>query len=229
MFSKATLIGIVGIEPKYKAATAGKDSVIYFRLGCDVLTSSKKITEWYTIKAFGRVADYLHTSIKKDSSVHIEASIRSKKWVANGVERQGIEFHAFSALVMPDTNVSHHAKTNKASTSSPDASQKLPFPEMEKPRNPPTEFASRIRNLFEENKKFIADSATTVANSATATEVEKDFNPLVSTPPKEVYLSGNTETDNLILAKQALTGSSARDLNSSLGYAHVRGGWSSPQ
>ncbi|MEG8992490.1 single-stranded DNA-binding protein, partial [Klebsiella pneumoniae] len=84
MFSKATLIGVVGVEPKYKAAIDGKDSLIAFRLGCEVFTNSKKITEWYTIKAFGRVADYLHQTIKKDSSVFLEASIRNKRWTVNG-------------------------------------------------------------------------------------------------------------------------------------------------
>lgn len=257
MFSKATLIGVVGVEPKYKSAVDGKDSLIAFRIGCEVFTNSKKITEWYTIKAFGRVADYLHQTIKKDSSVFLEASIRSKRWTVNGVERQGIEFHAFTARVMSDADAINHAQTDMASTPAPDASENLPFPEMDKsdspvveqPKQPPKpltaedarQVASRFRQTFEAQKQRIADLATKAPASDEATEPERfssapaptggrnpAINSCTSMSATEIS-SGNPVTDNLLKARSVLNGNSGHALNNCNGYAHVRGGWSNIQ
>ncbi|ELY4881484.1 MULTISPECIES: single-stranded DNA-binding protein [Enterobacterales] len=139
MFSKATLIGVVGLEPKYKRAANGKKSVIAFRIGCDVLTTSKKITEWYSVKAFGSVADDLIKHIKEGSNVYLEASIRSRRWIAGGVERHGMEFHAFVARVMPEPVVTHHSQAETLSAPHSDASLTLalPFPEDEAIVNAP--------------------------------------------------------------------------------------------
>ncbi|EGT5729744.1 single-stranded DNA-binding protein [Cronobacter dublinensis subsp. dublinensis] len=183
MFSKATLIGVVGIEPRYKPAADGKDSIIAFRLGCKVFTTSKEITEWYTIKAFGAVADYLYNNIKKDSNVFLEASIRNRRWVIDGVERQGIEFHAFTARAMPDSDV----KQNYQDTTLVKAnnSQELPFPEAEKTTSieahqskpvpkPLTaeearQVADRFRKTFELRKKEVEQkqAAKTITGSDT--------------------------------------------------------------
>lgn len=258
MFSKATLIGVVGVDPKYKAAVDGKDSLIAFRLGCEVFTNTKKITEWYTIKAFGRVADYLHQTIKKDSFVFLEASIRNKRWIVNGVERQGTEFHAFTARVMSDADAINHAQTDKTSSPAPVASERLPFPEMDKPENsvaeqpkqPPKpltaeearQVASRFRQTFEAHKQRIADLATKAPAKGEATEPEKvsvsspapaggrtpAINPCTSIPATEIS-SGNSVTDNLLKAKNTLNRNSGRARDNSNGYAHVRGGWSNVQ
>ncbi|EIZ1085956.1 single-stranded DNA-binding protein [Klebsiella oxytoca] len=258
MFSKATLIGVVGVEPKYRSAVDGKDSLIAFRLGCEVFTNSKKITEWYTIKAFGRVADYLHQTIKKDSSVFLEASIRNKRWTVNGVERHGIEFHAFTARVMSDADATNHAQTDTVSIPSPDTPENLPFPEMDKSDNPAVEqpkqppkpltaeearqVASRFRQTFEAHKQRIADLATNAPAKDEKTEPDKVhvstpataggrthvINPCTSIPATEIS-SGNSVTDNLLKARNALNSKSGRALNNSNGYAHVRGGWSNVQ
>ncbi|MBQ0600813.1 single-stranded DNA-binding protein [Klebsiella oxytoca] len=259
MFSKATLIGVVGVEPKYKAAVDGKDSLIAFRLGCEVFTNSKKITEWYTIKAFGRVADYLHQTIKKDSSVFLEASIRNKRWIVNGVERQGIEFHAFTARVMSDADAINHPQTDTLSSPAPVASENLLFPEMDKtenhaveqPKQPPKpltaeearQVASRFRQTFEAHKQRIADLATKAPVkeevmkheqvSSTPTPTSADGrNPAINSCvsiPTTEISSGSSVTDNLLKAKSTLSRNSGRALNNSNGYAHVRGGWSNVQ
>ncbi|HBQ2852672.1 TPA: single-stranded DNA-binding protein [Klebsiella pneumoniae] len=255
MFSKATLIGVVGVEPKYKAAIDGKDSLIAFRLGCEVFTNSKKITEWYTIKAFGRVADYLHQTIKKDSSVFLEASIRNKRWTVNGVERQGIEFHAFTARAMSDADTTNHAQTSTVSIPSSDSPDDLFFPVMDKSDNPAVEqpkqppkpltaeearqVASRFRQTFEAQKQRIADLATnapakdkgiepekvSVSSPAIASGRAPAIKTCASVPATEIP-SGNTVTENLLKARNALSKNSGRALNSSNGHAHVRGGWS---
>ncbi|WP_434526503.1 hypothetical protein [Photorhabdus asymbiotica] len=85
--------GIVVIEPKYIPAKDNVDSHILFRLRCDFKVNSNKTTEFYIIKAFGKVADFLRGQIKKNSKVYIEALARSSRY-------KHIEFHAFMVHVL---------------------------------------------------------------------------------------------------------------------------------
>ncbi|MDB6373976.1 single-stranded DNA-binding protein [Photorhabdus bodei] len=86
--------GIVAIKPKYIPAKDNVDSHIIFRLRCDFKVNSNKIAEFYTIKAFGKVADFLRDQIKKDSKVYIEALARARRY------KMHIEFHAFMVHVL---------------------------------------------------------------------------------------------------------------------------------
>ncbi|MEI9534803.1 MULTISPECIES: single-stranded DNA-binding protein [Morganellaceae] len=93
MFSKAK--GTVAIDPRYTPARNGKDSVIFFRLGCEMTINKQKVTEFYSMKAFGNVADFLNETIKKDSEISIEAVARSTRFVKDGVDTHRTEFHVF--------------------------------------------------------------------------------------------------------------------------------------
>ncbi|MEQ5287854.1 single-stranded DNA-binding protein [Providencia manganoxydans] len=93
MFSKAK--GKVAIDPRYTPAKNGNDSVIFFRLGCEMKINSQKVIEFFPIKAFGKVADFLHNTIKKDSEISIEAIARTARYVKDGSDVQRTEFHAF--------------------------------------------------------------------------------------------------------------------------------------
>ncbi|PHM72203.1 single-stranded DNA-binding protein [Xenorhabdus sp. KJ12.1] len=256
MFSKATLIGVVGIEPKYKAAANGKDSIIYFRLGCEVFTNSKKITEWYIIKAFGRVADYLYQTIQKGSFVFLEASIRNKRWMTQDIEHHGIEFHAFTARVVSNADIKHN--THNDAVQAPDASLELPFPEMEKVEAIPVaqpklslkpltaeeayRAANRLRLMFEAQRQRIANLAANVPTKDIESEPEKipavpgfigeqssPVNSYPSTPVKDLSPSGNTMTDKLLNAKNSLNSSGGRTLNFGGRYAQIRGNCSNKQ
>lgn len=241
MFSKATLIGIVGVEPKYKAAVDGKDSVISFRIGCEVFTSAKKIIEWYVIKAFGRVADYLYQNIKKDSFVFLETSIRNKRWTVKGCERQGIEFHAFTARVMSDSDVLHHAHENNepATQLVLNVSDTLPFPEMEKeetvsvkqPKEPPKPLTAeesrsrgkRWRQTLEDQKK-IADDKRRVAELSAMTPVapSPDVSLFNLAPAKDPQFTGNPMTDSLLNARIELRNRAIKESGNG-SYSQVRG------
>ncbi|EOC0012470.1 single-stranded DNA-binding protein [Cronobacter turicensis] len=232
MFSKATLIGVVGIDPRYKPAANGKDSIIAFRIGCKVFTTATEITEWYTIKAFGAVADYLFNNIKKGSNVFLEASIRNRRWVVNGTERQGIEFHAFTARVMPvsDVKTSNQSDVHVAKGNN---SQELPFPEAEKtarvavqpePLPKPLtaeearQVADRFRKTFEE-RKHEADLKLAAPKTSASESKSEIYNlefvsnskmpdniPTSKSIPSEPLpnLTGNSVTDSLLNARNAI-------------------------
>lgn len=234
MFSKATLIGIVGIEPRYKPAANGNDSIITFRIGCKVFSATKEITEWYTIKAFGAVADYLHNNIKKDSSVFLEASIRNRRWIVDGKERQGIEFHAFTARSISTTEDKNPVNTDVPETKTHIANE-LPFPDLEVnetsgvkrptrfPRELTHEESKVVTNRFRETFKFRKEEAKqkreahqTSENNNLCTEipavpvvVEQISGAALAQPAKidskdKSIFTGNSITDKLLNARNTV-------------------------
>ena len=61
-------------------ASNNADSYIYFRLRCDMSISGKSQTEFYSIKAFGKVADFLRDNIQMNTELYIEALARSFRY-----------------------------------------------------------------------------------------------------------------------------------------------------
>lgn len=105
--------GIVAIEPKYMKATESADSYIYFRLRCDLSINGKTHTEFYPVKAFGKVADFLRDNIQMNSELYIEALARSYRYTKGGVDQMRIEFHVFMAHII-QTGQTIDTRTNEA-------------------------------------------------------------------------------------------------------------------
>ena len=125
--------GIVAIEPKYMPASDNSDSYIYFRLRCDMSISGKSQTEFYSIKAFGKVADFLRDNIQMNTELYIEALARSFRYTKNGIDQMRTEFHVFMARIIQtgqsiDTRANETVKatsTSTVTTLSPEVAQKL--------------------------------------------------------------------------------------------------------
>lgn len=66
--------GIVAIEPKYVPASNNADSYIYFRLRCDMSIAASLLRPGYSIKAFGKVADFLRDNIQMNTELYIDIS-----------------------------------------------------------------------------------------------------------------------------------------------------------
>ena len=228
MFSKAK--GTVGIDPKYVAAKNGKDSYIYFRLGCELTINSKKITEWYTIKAFGMIADYLSTTIQKGSRLYLEAVIRNTRYQKNGIEYSGVEFHAFkvrdlSTDIIVDSRTGQsivHSETSDHSVSK-DAISTPAHVHSEQHKRMVQEmawqtisekdikaFSSKFRQVYEEQKARVfgitSPQPTILDNSEPTREelyldgVSKATIPLLPSFSDSV----NSINDNLLKARKAL-------------------------
>lgn len=125
--------GIVAIEPKYVPASNNADSYIYFRLRCDMSISGKSQTEFYSIKAFGKVADFLRDNIQMNTELYIEALARSFRYTKHGIDQMRTEFHVFMARIIQtgqsiDTRANETVKppsTSTVTSLSPQVAQKL--------------------------------------------------------------------------------------------------------
>lgn len=125
--------GIVAIEPKYMPAANNADSHIYFRLRCDMSISGKSQTEFYSIKAFGKVADFLRDNIQMNTELYIEALARSFRYTKHGIDQMRTEFHVCMAHII-QTGQSIDARSNAtvkptststATALSPEVAQKI--------------------------------------------------------------------------------------------------------
>ncbi len=227
MFSKAK--GTVGIDPKYVAAKNGTDSYIYFRLGCELTINSKKITEWYTIKAFGMIADYLSITIQKGSRLYLEAVIRNTRYHKNGIEYSGVEFHAFKVRDL-STDIIVDSRTGQSVVHSETTEQTVLKDPVSAPAVVHNEqhermvnemawqkisekdikaFSSKFRQVYEEQKARVFGTTSpqpTIETTKPTREelyfdgVSKATIPLLPSSPNEM----NSIHENLLIARQAL-------------------------
>ena len=245
MLSKAK--GIVAIDPKYVPAKNGKDSYIYFRLGCELVINSKKTTEFYTIKAFGKVADFLRNTIKKDSEVYLEALARSCRYTKNDVDQVRIEFHAFmvrdvATNLFVDTRVNNaepqqyvelnvntvaqptsHANETKAKYEAEMKWQKISD-------NDVKSVASKFRQIFEEQKRRVfgtTDLPTPLPKSDSKT-VTPSFSGIKNRVIRSVYPGQITcsETTKIMAARDALVNRITPEVftHNNGNYADIRNG-----
>ena len=85
--NKIILIGHVGAKPegRYtpKGVSTASFSVATNEIWYDIEKKKHEHTEWHTIVAFNKIADYTTQNITKGSLVYIEGSLRSRVWTSN--------------------------------------------------------------------------------------------------------------------------------------------------
>lgn len=72
--NKVILIGRVGKDPVVT------DTVAKFSLATDGFKDGEKITEWHSIKVFGKLKDTVEKYVKKGARLGIEGRIQTQKW-----------------------------------------------------------------------------------------------------------------------------------------------------
>jgi len=90
MVNKSILVGRVGQDPESKQLETGM--VVNFSLATSEKWKNKagekqESTEWHNCKAFGSLADIIHTYVKKGDLIYIEGKIKTRSWEADGVKK----------------------------------------------------------------------------------------------------------------------------------------------
>ncbi|MEM4217276.1 MAG: single-stranded DNA-binding protein [Candidatus Methanomethylicaceae archaeon] len=97
MLNRVTIIGNVGnVETR---TTADGNIITRIRVATtekfNVNNEPREITEWHTIIAFGRMAEFVNQSINKGYLVYVEGKLRTRSWDdVNGVRRSVTEIVA---------------------------------------------------------------------------------------------------------------------------------------
>jgi len=95
--NKAIIVGNLGKDPEVRYTATGEAicnlTVATSEQWKDKATNEKReATEWHKVSFFGKTAEICGQYLAKGSSVYIEGSIRTRKWVdKEGVERYTTE------------------------------------------------------------------------------------------------------------------------------------------
>ena len=86
---KVSLIGNVGRDPENRFTTNGTQ-VLSFSVACNRLgppamagAEREKVTEWFTITCFGKLAEVYANVVTKGNRVFIEGRLQSRKYTRN--------------------------------------------------------------------------------------------------------------------------------------------------
>ncbi len=81
--NKVLLIGNLGADPEVRYTTAGKP-VTSFRLATNrrykLEGEVREETEWFSVVAFGRLAEICSEFLKKGKSVFVEGRMQTRSW-----------------------------------------------------------------------------------------------------------------------------------------------------
>ena len=93
--NKVFLLGRLGKDPEIRY-TADNKSVASFSIATsttskDANGNKRDHTEWHRCSAFNNAADVAGRYLKKGDQVHVEGSLRTKKWTDNGVDKYATE------------------------------------------------------------------------------------------------------------------------------------------
>ena len=91
MVNKELLIGALGSDPEFKT-TRADESMARMRVATNRRVQRdgrwEDETEWHTVVAFGKSADFAGKYLKKGRQVYVEGRLQTTKWVdRNKIER----------------------------------------------------------------------------------------------------------------------------------------------
>jgi single-strand DNA-binding protein len=94
--NKVFILGRLGKDPEIRYTSDGKPiasfSVATSTYGKDANGNKTEFTEWHRISAFSKAAEVVDKYVKKGDLIHIEGSLRTKKWVdSHGQEKYGTD------------------------------------------------------------------------------------------------------------------------------------------
>ena len=107
MFNKITIIGNLGTEPEMRYMPNGDVPVTSFRVATNRRYRNRDgqtvdETEWFSVNAWGRLAEITNQYLEKGSLIYVEGSLRSRPYQAqNGELRAGNEVRAQEVKFLP--------------------------------------------------------------------------------------------------------------------------------
>jgi len=111
--NKVMIIGHVGRDPDLRFTPSGR-SVTTFSVATNRSWSSADgerhtETEWFTVVAWGGLAEICKQYLAKGTQVYVEGRLRSRKWEdAEGVKHTGIEIIAQEMMILSEKRDQPH-------------------------------------------------------------------------------------------------------------------------
>lgn len=118
--NKIILIGNVGSDPEMRFTPKG-DAVTSFsiavnKVSVDANGNTKKVTDWFRVKTWKRLAETCNQFLSKGKMVYVEGSIHTSEYEKDGVKRQAIEVTAERVVFLSPSET--RAKVDESELSS---------------------------------------------------------------------------------------------------------------
>lgn len=124
--NKVFILGRLGKDPEIRYTADGKAvaslSVATSTFGKDAQGNKTEHTEWHRLSAFNRAAEVAGKYLRKGDLVHVEGSLRTKKWTDNGVDK-----YATDIVVGRLNLLGNKAQSESADTASAMSDDDNPF------------------------------------------------------------------------------------------------------
>lgn len=111
--NKVMIIGNLGHDPEMRYTPTGKP-VTTFPVACSRTWSSsdgeKHVEkEWFTVIAWGNLAEICNQYLKKGQQVYVEGRLQSHRWEdSEGTKHTSIEIVANEMMMLGDRREAHH-------------------------------------------------------------------------------------------------------------------------
>lgn len=129
--NKVMIIGHLGRDPEMRYTPAGKPVTTF-----NVATSRTwntadgerhSETEWFTIVAWGNLAEICKQYLTKGQQVYIEGRLQTRRWEdAEGVKHSGVEIYATEMMMLGDRHEPNQNQSSKAHSAS-EGEDEYPF------------------------------------------------------------------------------------------------------
>ena len=103
--NRQTILGRVGTDPTVRFSDDGK--VANFRVGTEDRYKNRsgelvKETEWFTVVAFGKLAEVAEQYVKKGARIYVEGVTKTRSWEKDGEKHYRTEVVAEHINLLED-------------------------------------------------------------------------------------------------------------------------------
>ena len=130
MVNKAILVGCVGQDPtihNFENGIVASFSLATKETYKDKNGEKKTITEWHSIKMFGKLAELAEKYIKKGNNLYVEGSIKTQKYEKDGQTHYSTSIIARAMNFLQSANKSNEQPQQQQTESLEPESTDLPF------------------------------------------------------------------------------------------------------
>lgn len=96
--NKCMFIGNVGQSPEMRYTPSGacvtSFSIAVNKVSVDAQGNTKKITDWFRVKTWNKLAETCNQYLTKGKMVYVEGSLHTSEYEKDGIKRQAIEVTA---------------------------------------------------------------------------------------------------------------------------------------
>jgi len=112
--NKCMFIGNIGGSPEMRYTPSGacvtSFSIAVNKVSVDAQGNTKKITDWFRVKTWNKLAETCNQYLTKGKMVYVEGSLHTSEYEKDGIKRQAIEVTADRVVFLSPSDAAPKAQ-----------------------------------------------------------------------------------------------------------------------